>query len=1000
MGMLATTAPQGIQPNMIECSESPEIGKIARVSVDPISITSDSDFVAAGFTGSGTPASPYVFDSKKMLVPASTTGFEISNTRAYFMINNSWVSSIVGGYYGIQLTNVSNGIINECLIWNFDYGCYVTNSTNVNITSNTIHTCAFGGVYVEDATSVGVWWNKIRDIHYVAIRDYGGSESLSIAGNLVDRVNYYGALGTAYGIESQSETTNVTRNEVRSVCGYGIYHHDGSTGDFYSNRVWNATTLMFFAFADYCTIQENHLSCGTEWGLVLYETDTATVQFNIIHHTTYGIYSTGAFVSTILANTVYQCLTGIYLDSLTQGASVTSNALGWCSQNNARDDRAASITNMWDGNWFSDFVVSPYSIYGSAGTSDIHAFLLSDGTSPVIDNPQDVEIADTDIGAYLTWSPIDNYPDYYTLLVDGTPDFSGDWCNETISVPLDGFAAGSYNLTMVVYDCGGNYNWDSVQLNVLETIPPAITHHDDFISEAFSDTFYINWTVYEPNPHYYQVYKNGSLLKSQTYSDGSNCWYAPSFSSQYLGRGVYNFTIMANDTYGNMATDTTWVTVVDTKVPVLITGDLNLTVEAGIQSAWLNFSVSESYPDRLIIWRDSAPIWNNTYMANYYMLEFGIGLHDPGLYNFTVLASDEGGLTNSVTYWITAEDTTSPRIDEEGDLVVEAGSTTESISWSWSELYPSSWAIYENGSVIDSGTSFAGDFVYDIDALEPGLYNITLFISDESGNWSTDSVWVTSEDTTPPAIQAVDDFGIELGQEISINWTLLDLEPWEYDPYYWLYVNGSIVDSGPYTDPHIPWELLPTEPGVYNITFVASDGWDNEACETGWVTVSDTVAPTLIALADDLTFEEGASGKYLSWNASDLDPDYCVILRNGTQIGTPVWASVGVGIDVSATPVGVWNFTIIFFDGSGNSVSDTAFVTVTAVATTTTTTTSTTATTTDTSTTTTETSTTTSSTTTTGGNGGTMVILIVGVLGGVVILLAVFVFMKKGAVGK
>ena len=76
---------------------------------DPIQITSDADFETEGFPGNGTSDNPYMIDGLHI----EEQGFhaiDIQNTRAWFVVNGSYLYAGVGTH-GITIHNVSNAVI-------------------------------------------------------------------------------------------------------------------------------------------------------------------------------------------------------------------------------------------------------------------------------------------------------------------------------------------------------------------------------------------------------------------------------------------------------------------------------------------------------------------------------------------------------------------------------------------------------------------------------------------------------------------------------------------------------------------------------------------------------------------------------------------------------------------------------------------------------------------------------------------------------------------------
>ncbi|MHA1771815.1 MAG: hypothetical protein ACTSYL_07780 [Candidatus Thorarchaeota archaeon] len=96
------------------------------------------------------------------------------------------------------------------------------------------------------------------------------------------------------------------------------------------------------------------------------------------------------------------------------------------------------------------------------------------------------------------------------------------------------------------------------------------------------------------------------------------------------------------------------------------------------------------------------------------------------------------------------DDTTSPVITGPDDFSYTYGTTGHNISWTIVELYPHSYQVYQNGSVINSRQWFENYVNISVDDLDVGVYNFTIVFADTSGNVGYDTVIVTvvSESTT------------------------------------------------------------------------------------------------------------------------------------------------------------------------------------------------------------------------------------------------------------
>jgi len=158
--------------------------------------------------------------------------------------------------------------------------------------------------------------------------------------------------------------------------------------------------------------------------------------------------------------------------------TVVRNEIGWNGVDDQNPENAVDHgeDNHFDdgtgqGNEWSDFNgTTPYLISGTSGTNDSYPTLLEDNIIPVI-----VDVADTAIdvettGNILTWIVRDDYPDRYTIEIDGNLLSSSSWSGDPITVNLDPLDIGSYVYDIRVYDAIGNIAGDTVNINVVSFV--------------------------------------------------------------------------------------------------------------------------------------------------------------------------------------------------------------------------------------------------------------------------------------------------------------------------------------------------------------------------------------------------------------------------------------------------------------------------------------------------------------------------------------------------
>jgi hypothetical protein len=189
-----------------------------------------------------------------------------------------------------------------------------------------------------------------------------------------------------------------------------------------------------------------------------------------------------------------------------------------------------------------------------------------------------------------------------------------------------------------------------------------------------------------------------------------------------------------------------------------------------------------------------------------------------------------------------------------------------------------------------------------------------------------------------------------------------------------------------------------------NVTYLKSDGvlasLDLLVYESGnvsgWIEAHRDGNAPLVESPNDIAYEVGETGHSITWNATDTSPGGYMILKDDVDIQHGFWnsSSEEIVVDVNGLGVGSHNYTVVFYEASGLSTSDTVIVDVSSVTTTTTTPTTTTTTTPTTPTTTDDATT----TTTSGVNLPEFLsenVLLLGAAGGIAVILIIVVILRR-----
>jgi hypothetical protein len=275
--------------------------------------------------------------------------------------------------------------------------------------------------------------------------------------------------------------------------------------------------------------------------------------------------------------------------------------------------------------------------------------------------------------------------------------------------------------------------------------------------------------------------------------------------------------------------------------------------------------------------------------------------------------------------WIRITGGVVPEIDSPDDINMEYSDSVNLI-WSPESYAPETYELYIDDVEEDSGMWNGSQLIFTLTNLDPGYYKYELVVYDDLDFYASDIVWVNVTDTTAPAISDVSDFSIPYGVLGEyLVWTCSEPSP----DYFIITKDSVVIDEGAWNGTNLRVNLngLSVDSYVYELT--ANDTYGNIASDDVIVSVIvDDVSPSVTPL-DDVSLEFGTTGNYLTWSCSDLFPDSYSISRNGTIIDSGLWNGSNLAVNLDGLSPGVYNFTIVLYDSSGNSASDSVIVTVT-----------------------------------------------------------------------
>jgi len=262
----------------------------------------------------------------------------------------------------------------------------------------------------------------------------------------------------------------------------------------------------------------------------------------------------------------------------------------------------------------------------------------------------------------------------------------------------------------------------------------------------------------------------------------------------------------------------------------------------------------------------------------------------------------------------------------------EIGTLNETLNWTYTDQNPGTYSIEKNGTVIDTGgwSNNVAITLNDYNVTVGNIYNYTIFVSDTLGQQSNDKIIIEVLDNPVPmlASKSLQHSYAYTNQSRAFVWQFDDNDLKNYT----IYVNSTIQDQG-----HVPfnlkvrYNLTSLSYGVYNLTIVVEDSYNQTISSQDMIKIIDIVKPVFYSEPTDkiITYGMGIS---LTWQVYDDNPSKYTILNNGSMpIPTQVWSIKNTSLTYEPPlnlEVGRHNITIELFDTYGNYMIDTVWVTV------------------------------------------------------------------------
>jgi len=405
-------------------------------------------------------------------------------------------------------------------------------------------------------------------------------------------------------------------------------------------------------------------------------------------------------------------------------------------------------------------------------------------------------------GNYVNFSISSDFPEWYTVEVDGILIEEGPYISDTIILfSLDGISSGLHTLNLWANSTDKKETSLNVQFSIFSNsfIEIEIRSLDNYEFKTLGNVvrFFINTSF----PDIYEFYIDQILLNSGPYNHSGHEF---TFSIDGHLVGEHNISIRVNSTDGKEAYCITSFTVYSLSNTIVSIGEL-LDYEFQTNGHFVQFNITSFYPDYYTIFIDGKKMYEDDYVSGLYYF-FSIDGYEVGVYSLFIWAIGEDGKVGMASgeFSVYSNSTTVITVNKipSYEFMTEGNFINFSISSEFTGIYN----LTINNFLISKDNYSIDDIVLiSSDGYSVGDHLVIIKAKSIDGKVAhfetTFSVYSTS--STLITIHALDDYLLNSTNNY-LNFSIYS----KYPDYYELWIDGVLINSDNFSkDQYILYSL-------------------------------------------------------------------------------------------------------------------------------------------------------------------------------------------------